>query len=118
MPQGATIQTGIGSIPDAVLAALGQHRDLGAHTEMLSDGMMKLVRAGVITGNRKTMMRGKLVTSFVMGSHELYAWAHDNPALEMRGSDFTNDPRIIAENDRMVSVNSALAVDLRQRMAA
>ncbi len=118
VPDGATIQTGIGSIPDAVLAALGRHRDLGVHTEMLSDGMMNLAGAGVITGNLKSMLRGKLVTSFVMGSHALYDWANDNPALEMRGSDFTNDPRVIADNDRMVSVNSALAVDLTGQVAA
>jgi acyl-CoA hydrolase/GNAT superfamily N-acetyltransferase len=115
---GATIQTGIGSIPDAVLAALMGHQDLGVHTEMLSDGIMGLVRAGVITGAKKSLLRGKLVTSFVMGSQELYEWAHDNPALEMRGSDFTNSPRVIAQNDHMVSVNSALAADLTGQVAA
>jgi len=115
---GATIQTGIGSIPDAVLAALKNHRDLGVHTEMLSDGIMELVRAGVITGAKKSLLRGKLVTSFVMGSQKLYAWAHDNPALEMRGSDFTNSPHVIARNDNMVSVNSALAADLTGQVAA
>lgn len=118
VPNGATLQTGIGSIPDAVLAALAQHRDLGVHTEMLSDGVMRLVQSGVINGARKTLLRGKLVTSFVMGSKALYAWSHDNPALEMRGSDFTNDPRVISDNDRMVSVNSALAVDLTGQVAA
>jgi acyl-CoA hydrolase/GNAT superfamily N-acetyltransferase len=118
VPNGATIQTGIGSIPDAVLRALSKHSDLGVHTEMLSDGMMKLWQAGVITGAKKSLLKGKLVTSFVMGSRELYAWAHDNPALEMRGSDFTNDPRVIAQNDHMVSVNSALAVDLTGQVAA
>jgi acyl-CoA hydrolase len=118
VPNGATIQTGIGSIPDAVLAALGGHRDLGVHTEMLSDGMMALARAGVITGAKKSLLRGKIVTSFVMGSHALYAWAHDNPGLEMRGSDFTNNPQLIARNDNMVSVNSALAADLTGQVAA
>lgn len=118
VPNGATLQTGIGAIPDAVLAALRQHRDLGVHTEMLSDGVMSLVEAGVITGAKKSMLRGKHVTSFVMGSRSLYEWAHDNPALEMRGSDFTNDPQVIARNDQMVSVNSALAVDLTGQVAA
>jgi acyl-CoA hydrolase len=118
VPNGATLQTGIGSIPNAVLAALGQHRDLGVHTEMLSDGMMELVRSGVITGAKKSLLRGKHVTSFVMGSRALYDWAHDNPALEMRGSEFTNDPRVIADNDQMVSVNSALAIDLTGQVAA
>lgn len=115
---GATLQMGIGSIPDAVLAALGNHSDLGVHTEMLSDGMMTLSEAGVITGAKKSLLRGKLVTSFVMGSQRLYEWAHDNPALEMRGSEYTNSPRIIAQNDNMVSVNSALAADLTGQVAA
>jgi acyl-CoA hydrolase len=118
VPHGATLQAGIGSIPDAVLAALGRHRDLGVHTEMLSDGMMRLALDGVITGAQKSLLPGKLVTSFIMGSRAIYEWAHDNPALELRGSDFINDPRIIADNDRMVSVNSALAVDLTGQVAA
>jgi len=118
VPNGATLQIGIGSIPDAVLSALSQHSDLGVHTEMLSDGVMKLVQAGVITGKQKTLLRGKLVTSFVMGSRELYEWADDNPSLEMRASDFTNDPQIIAQNAQMVSVNSALSVDLTGQVAA
>jgi acyl-CoA hydrolase/GNAT superfamily N-acetyltransferase len=118
VPSGATIQTGIGSIPDAVLRALSDRQDLGVHTEMLSDGIMNLAKAGVITGARKSLLRGKMVTSFVMGSRALYDWAHENPALEMRGSDFTNSPRVIAENDRMISVNSALAVDLTGQVAA
>ncbi len=116
--EGATIQVGIGRIPNAVLEALRDHRDLGVHTEMLSDGVMRLVEAGVITGRRKTLLPGKLVTSFIMGSRELYAWAHDNALIEMRPSDFTNDPAIIARNDRMVAVNAALAVDLTGQVAA
>jgi acyl-CoA hydrolase/GNAT superfamily N-acetyltransferase len=115
---GATLQVGIGRIPDAVLAALAGHRDLGVHTEMLSDGVMELVEAGVITGAKKTLLPGKLVTSFVMGSQALYEWAHDNPALDLRASDFTNDPAVIALNDRMVSINSALAVDLTGQVAS
>src|SRR5690606_20087446 len=77
-----------------------------------------LVREGVITGARKSLLPGKLVTSFVMGSRALYEWANDNPALELRGSDFTNDPQVIARNGRMVSVNSALGVDLTGQVAA
>jgi acyl-CoA hydrolase/GNAT superfamily N-acetyltransferase len=118
VPDGATLQVGIGSIPDAVLAALSGHQDLGVHTEMLSDGVMRLAQAGVITGRKKSVLPGKLVTSFVMGSQALYDWTHDNPALEMRGSDFTNGPFLIARNDCMVSVNSALAVDLTGQVAA
>jgi len=118
VPDGATIQVGIGRIPDAVLAALAGHRDLGVHTEMLSDGVMRLADAGVINGSRKTLLPGKMVTSFVMGSDALYRWADDHPALELRASDFTNDPTVIARNDRMVSINSALAVDLTGQVAS
>jgi acyl-CoA hydrolase/GNAT superfamily N-acetyltransferase len=118
VPNGATIQTGIGSVPDAVLRALSGHEDLGVHTEMLSDGIMRLAEAGVITGSRKTLLRGKLVTSFVMGSQALYRWVDDNPMVELRGSEFTNDPRVIARNDRMVSINSALGADLTGQVAA
>ncbi|HEV8247996.1 MAG TPA: GNAT family N-acetyltransferase, partial [Polyangiaceae bacterium] len=115
---GSTLQTGIGRIPDAVLFELSGHRDLGVHTEMLSDGLMRLFEAGVITGAKKTLLPGKMLTSFVMGSRELYAWANENPALEMRPSDFTNDPMVIARNDQMVSINSALAVDLTGQVAS
>jgi acyl-CoA hydrolase/GNAT superfamily N-acetyltransferase len=118
VPDGATIQVGIGRIPDAVLAALSGHRDLGVHTEMLSDGVMRLADAGVINGARKTLLPGKMVTSFVMGSAALYRWADDHPALELRPSDFTNDPTVIARNDRMVAINSALAVDLTGQVAS
>jgi hypothetical protein len=83
---GSTIQTGIGRIPDAVLASLSRHSDLGVHTEMLSDGIMRLADAGVINGTKKRLLPGKLVTSFVMGSRRLYEWANDHPALEMRRS--------------------------------
>jgi acyl-CoA hydrolase/GNAT superfamily N-acetyltransferase len=118
VPDGATLQMGIGKIPDAVLRALKDHHDLGVHTEMLSDGAIELVENGVLTGSRKTLLPGKLVTSFLMGSERLYAWAHDNPAIEMRSSSFTNDPETIARNDRMVAINSALAVDLTGQVAA
>lgn len=115
---GSTIQVGIGSIPDAVCAALSEHHDLGVHTEMFSDGVMRLAKRGVITGRRKTRLPGKIVTSFVMGSPELYGWINDNPQIEMRGSDYTNDPLVIASNDYMVAINSALAVDLTGQVAA
>jgi acyl-CoA hydrolase len=118
IPDGATLQMGIGKIPDAVLAALTDRRDLGVHTEMFSDGVMDLAEAGVITGRRKNFLTGKLVTSFLMGSRRLYEWAHDNPLIEMRGSAFTNDPFQIARNDQMVAINSALAVDLTGQVAA
>ena len=118
VPDGATLQIGIGSAPAAILDALGDHRDLGVHTEMLSDGLMKLVRRGVITGKRKTLLPGKLVASFVMGSQALYAWVDGHPDLELRPSDWVNDPQVIARNDRMVSINTALAVDLTGQVAA
>ncbi|XXF81424.1 GNAT family N-acetyltransferase [Myxococcaceae bacterium GXIMD 01537] len=118
IPDGATLQTGIGKIPDSVLAQLGGHHELGIHTEMLSDGVMRLVEAGVITGRRKTLLPGKLVTSFIMGSRALYAWAHENPAIEMRPSDFTNDPLTVARNENMIAINGALAVDLTGQVAA
>lgn len=118
IPDGATIQAGIGQMPNAVMAALHDRRDLGVHTEMLSDGIMRLADAGVVNGAKKTLLRGKMVTSFVMGSRALYAWADGHPALEMRASDFTNDPAIIAQNDRMVSINSALAIDLTGQVAS
>ncbi len=118
IPDGATLQTGIGSIPDAVLRALDHRHDLGVHTEMFSDGVMRLAEAGVITGRRKTLLRGKIVTSFVMGSQALYQWVHENPAVEVRPSEFTNDPFTIARNDQMIAINSALAVDLTGQVAA
>ena len=118
IPDGATLQMGIGKIPDAVLAALASHKDLGVHTEMLSDDVMDLAEAGVITGRRKNFLPGKLVTSFVMGTRKLYDWLHDNPLIEMRPSLFTNDPFQIARNDNMVAINAALAVDLTGQVAA
>jgi acyl-CoA hydrolase/GNAT superfamily N-acetyltransferase len=118
IPDGATLQLGIGKIPDAVLAALSNHHDLGVHSEMFSDGVMDLVQAGVITGRKKTLLPGKAVTSFLMGSQRLYDWVDDNPVVEMRPSNFTNDPFNVARNDRMVAVNSALAVDLTGQVAA
>jgi acyl-CoA hydrolase/RimJ/RimL family protein N-acetyltransferase len=118
VPDGATLQLGIGRIPDAVLAALGKHKDLGVHTEMFFFRVMELTEKGVITGRRKTILPGKIVTSFVMGSRALYAWVADNPAVEMRGSGYTNDPTVIARNDRMIAINSALAVDLTGQVSA
>lgn len=118
VPDGATLQLGIGKIPDATLDALADRCDLGIHTEMLSDGVMRLAEAGVVTGRRKTFLPGKIVTSFVMGTHRLYQWVHDNPQIEMRPSGFTNDPVQIARNDQMTAINSALAVDLTGQVAA
>jgi len=118
VPDGATLQVGIGSIPNGVLEALSGRNDLGVHTEMMSDGIKKLVEAGVITGRKKTLLPGKLVTSFIMGTRDLYDWVHEHPVIEMRPSGFTNDPFVIARNDGMISINSALAVDLTGQVAA
>lgn len=118
IPNGATLQMGIGRIPDAVLAALAHHSDLGVHTEMFSDGVMDLAIAGVINGRRKTFNAGKIVTSFIIGSERLYDWVHDNPAVEMRATEFTNDPMRIARHERMIAINSAIAVDLTGQVAA
>ena len=118
VPDGATLQTGIGRIPHAITRALGDRRDLGIHTEMLSDSVLDLVESGAISGSRKTLLPGKIVTSFVMGTRRLYDWVDNNPAVEMRPSDFTNDPFVIAQHDDMISINSALAVDLTGQVAA
>lgn len=118
IPNGATLQMGIGKIPDAVLACLDNHRNLGVHTEMFSDGVIRLVEKGVINGKDKSMLPKKLVTSFAMGTKRLYRWLHDNPQVEMRPSEFTNDPFNIARHDRMIAINSALAVDLTGQVAA
>ncbi len=109
---GDTLQLGIGAIPDAVLTALSNHRDLGVHTEMVSDGVMTAIERGIITGSRKTLLPGKVVCSFVLGTRALYDYAHDNPGFELRGCDFTNDPAIVARNEGMVAINSAIEVDL------
>jgi acyl-CoA hydrolase len=115
---GDTIQTGIGAIPNAVLAALRDRRDLGVHTEMFSDGVVDLVECGVITNARKTLGRGRLVTSFVMGTKRLYDFVDNHPIVEMRSSDYVNDPAVVARNRGMVAINSALAVDLTGQVCA
>ncbi|MCL2779622.1 MAG: 4-hydroxybutyrate CoA-transferase [Polyangiaceae bacterium] len=115
---GDTLQLGIGSIPNAVLDELHNHRDLGIHTEMFSDGVVDLVERGVITNAKKTLHRGKLVASFLMGTRRLYDFVDDNPALEMHPSHYVNDPFIIARNRGMVAINSALAVDLTGQVCA
>ena len=109
---GATLQLGIGAIPDAVLSQLGDKRHLGIHTEMFADGVMELFDSGVITNERKSLHRGKIVSSFAMGSRKLYDFIDNNPVVEMHPSDYTNDPFIISQNERMISINSAISVDL------
>ncbi len=115
---GSTLQMGIGGVPDAVLACLGDRRDLGVHTEMFSDGVMELIESGVINNERKTLHRGKIVSAFLMGSRKLYDFVHNNPIVEMHPTEYTNDPFIIAANERMVAINSALQVDLTGQVCA
>ena len=115
---GATMQMGIGSIPDAVLGLLGDKRDLGVHTELFSDGVMRLVQAGVITNEKKTLHPGKIVAGFILGSQALYHFVDDNPIVELHPTEYVNDPFIIAQNDRMVSINSAIEIDLTGQVCA
>lgn len=115
---GSTLQMGIGAIPDAVLARLGNKLDLGVHTEMFSDGVVDLVEAGVITNRYKHIHAGRLVTSFAMGSRRLYDFVDDNPLVELHPCDRTNDTNLIRQNPRVVAVNSALAVDLSGQVQA
>ena len=115
---GATLQLGIGAIPDAVLGALDGHRDLGLHTEMFSDGVVTLVERGVITGARKTVHPGKLVATFVLGTQRLYDFVHDNPQVAMLGADYVNDTAVIRRNPKVTAVNSAIEVDLTGQVCA
>ena len=115
---GATLQIGIGSVPNAILAALTGKKDLGIHSEMISDGILPLLECGALTGSRKTLHPGKIVASFAMGSERLYKQLSRNPLFEFYPSDYVNSPSVIGRNDHMVCVNSALQVDLTGQVAA
>lgn len=115
---GFCLQLGIGGIPDAVLMYLTNFKDLGVHSEMISDGVKHLVDKGVVTGRRKTLHKGKIVVNFLMGSREFYNWVDDNPMIEMRTVDYTNNPYIVAQNKNMIAINSALEVDLLGQVCA
>jgi acyl-CoA hydrolase len=112
IPDGATIQTGIGGIPEATLALLKDHRDLGIHSEMVPDGAIDLIENGVVTGARKTLHPGKVISGFVLGSKRLFQFLDHNPTFEFHRTAYCNDPAVIARNDRMVAINSAIEVDL------
>jgi acyl-CoA hydrolase len=112
IPDGATIQAGIGSIPNAVLAALVDHRELGLHTELLSDAMLHLVERGIVTGSRKRLDPGKVVATFALGTKALYAFLHENPIVELLPVDYVNDPRVIGDEECFVSINATTEVDL------
>ena len=118
IPNGATLQMGIGSIPDAVLKCLGNHRDLGIHTELFSDGVIDMVESGVITCSQKTFHPGKIVAGFLFGTKRLYEFIHNNPLIELHPTDYVNDPFNIAQNDKMIAINSALQIDLTGQICA
>ena len=118
VPDGATLQLGIGGIPAATALALRDKRDLGIHTEMFTDAIVDLVEAGVINGARKERNPGKLVTAFLMGTKRLYDFVHDNPMVEMRPVDFTNDTHVIRGFSRMTAINSAIEIDLTGQVVA
>lgn len=115
---GATLQLGIGAIPDAVLQCLKNHKDLGIHTEMFTDGVMHMLKSGVINGKKKTLNPEKVITTLISGSKELYEFLDHNPTIEAYPVDYTNDPFIIAQNDNMVSINSCIEVDLMGQVAS
>jgi len=118
VPDGATLQMGIGSIPSAVGLALRDKRDLGIHTELFTDPVLDLVEAGAVTGARKEINRGKIVTAFLMGTKRLYDFVDDNPMIEMRPVDYTNDTSVIRRFRRMVAINSAISIDLTGQVSA
>ena len=114
----STLQMGIGSIPNAVLSRLGSHKDLGLHTEMFSDGVIDLILNDVINGNYKAVNRGRALATFLIGSQKLYDYVDDNPFIEMRASNYTNDVAIIRQNPKMVAINSAIEVDVTGQVCA
>ena len=118
VPDGATVQLGIGAIPAAAAGFLRDRRDLGVHTEMFTDSVVDLVEAGAVTGARKERNRGKLVTAFLMGTRRLYDFVADNPMVEMRAVDFTNDTHVIRSFSTMTAINSAIEVDLTGQVVA
>jgi acyl-CoA hydrolase len=118
VPDRATLQVGIGSIPNAVLAALGGHRDLGIHTELLSDGIVDLIEAGVVTGVFKRRRPNQSVTTFALGTRRLYDFLHENPSIQFLPVEWVNDPRIIAQQPLMVSINATTEVDLLGQAAS
>ena len=118
IPDGATMQMGIGAIPDAVLKYLYDKKDLGVHTELFSDGVIDLIEAGVLTNARKTLHPGKIIAGFILGTQRLYKWVDDNPLIELHPTEYVNDPFVIAQNYRQVAINSAIEVDLTGQVCA
>ncbi len=118
VPDGATVQMGIGAIPSAVAARLDGKRDLGIHTEMMTDVVLDLVEAGVVTGAAKEVDRGTIVATFMLGTERLYDWADDNPQVQLRSADYTNDTSVIRMFGKMVAINSAIEIDLTGQVCA
>ena len=118
IPDGATLQLGIGAIPDAVLLFLKDKKDLGIHSEMFSDGVVELAEAGVITNAKKTLKPGKFVVTFLMGTKRLYDFVNNNPNVEMQPVDYVNDPYVVAQNDDLISINSCVQIDLMGQVAS
>ncbi len=118
IPDGATLQLGIGATPDAVLLFLKGKKDLGIHSEMFSDGVMHLAEAGVVNNRKKNIHPGKFIATFLMGSRKLYEFVHNNPDVELHSVDYVNDPYIIGQNDNLISINSAIQVDLMGQVNA
>jgi acetyl-CoA hydrolase len=118
IPDGATLQLGIGGIPEAVLKFLRHKKDLGVHSELFSDGIMELVNLGIVTNNKKSIHKGKIVAGFIIGSHNLYRWVDNNPMIELLPTEYVNNPFIVAKNQNMVAINSAIEVDLTGQVCA
>lgn len=118
IPDGATLQTGIGAIPDTVLRFLKDKKDLAVHSELVSDGVIDLVEAGVITCARKTIHPGKIIAGFMLGTKRLYQWADDFPLIELHRTEYVNNPFVIGQNYRMVAMNSAIEIDLTGQVCA
>lgn len=118
IPDGATMQLGIGAIPNAVLHFLLEKKDLGVHSELVSDSVIDLWDAGVLTGAKKTLHPNKIIAGFLLGTRRLYDWAHDNPLIELHTSEYVNNPYLIAQNTKMVAINSAIEIDLTGQVCA
>lgn len=118
IPDGATMQLGIGALPNAVLKFLFGKKDLGIHSELISDGVIDLVEAGVVNGACKSLHPGKIICGFLLGTRRLYQWVDNNPLVELRRTEYVNDPFVVAQNDRMVAINSAIEVDFTGQVCA
>ena len=118
IPDGATLQMGIGTLPNAVLAALKNHKKLGVHTEMFSDGLIPLIESGVVDNSQKNFQKGKTLTSFVVGSQNVYDFVNDNPSVVFMDSSITNYPQIIGSNPKVTAINSAVEVDITGQVCA